>query len=56
MKNSKCEDLRRCCSFRIIEWVRSEVETSNGKAKETVQSVVLDMSSKFVQRCLPLLN
>lgn len=30
---------------RIIEWVRSEVETSNGKAKETVQSVVLDMSN-----------
>lgn len=30
---------------RIIEWVREEVENSNGKARERIQAVVLDMSS-----------
>ncbi|KAL6867673.1 hypothetical protein ACP4OV_015697 [Aristida adscensionis] len=30
---------------RIIEWVREEVETSGEKARERVQSVVLDMSN-----------
>ncbi|KAL5218138.1 hypothetical protein ABZP36_018822 [Zizania latifolia] len=30
---------------RIVEWVREEVETSEEKARERVQSVVLDMSN-----------
>ncbi|XP_066356476.1 low affinity sulfate transporter 3-like isoform X2 [Miscanthus floridulus] len=30
---------------RIIQWVREEVENSNGKARERIQAVVLDMSS-----------
>jgi low affinity sulfate transporter 2 len=30
---------------RIIEWIREEVETSDEKARERVQSVVLDMSN-----------
>ncbi|TVU48074.1 hypothetical protein EJB05_07697 [Eragrostis curvula] len=30
---------------RIIEWVREEVETSGEKARERVQSVVIDMSN-----------
>jgi transposase len=36
-----------CSSFRIIEWIREEVETSDEKARERVQSVVLDMSSQY---------
>jgi len=35
----------KCCSFRIINWVREEVEASDGKARERIQAVVLDMSS-----------
>ncbi|KAG2554082.1 hypothetical protein PVAP13_9KG640600 [Panicum virgatum] len=30
---------------RIINWVREEVEASDGKARERIQAVVLDMSS-----------
>jgi hypothetical protein len=48
--------LNMCYSFRIIEWVRAEVEASNEKARERVHSVVLDMSSKFLQRSFQLLR
>jgi len=39
----------KCCSFRIINWVREEVEASDGKARERIQAVVLDMSSKCLR-------
>jgi hypothetical protein len=41
----------KCCSFRIIQWVREEVEASDGKGKERIQAVVLDMSSKCLRPC-----
>jgi len=53
----------KCCSFRIINWVREEVEAFDGKGKERIQAVVLDMSSKcfkimckiYRRKCIVLL-
>jgi hypothetical protein len=49
LQNIQHKFSNKCCSIRIIEWVREEVENSNGKARERIQAVVLDMSSKWPQ-------